>query len=934
MSRTVQGMAIVSIIAWASAAVALGLGDIDVRSRLNQPLSARIAINAAPDDVVSDLKVAVASNAEFDRAGVERIPYLSTLRFEVKEDGAPYIQVSSDQPAREPFVLLLLDVRDRGNKIIREYSMFLDPAEYVPPESADSDFYETVSETSQAVAVAPADPPAVEPIYSEPTRSEPAASRPVEPVAASEPEAPVYDAPTAKESEATYTPEASGTALAAAGSYGPISAGETLWSIATRARPQGASMDQVLLAIYTGNPAAFDGGINGLRKGVVLQLPDADAVMAVSPAAAKEEVRRLRGLRSAAKQRASAEAAVETAAIVPTEIQATPAPTARPTAIPTAEPTPIPTAVPTVEPTALPTAEATTEASPDAVLEAPAIASDTATADLSQTADPSSTENTQALTTAEGAAQETSEAAPTPVATAATQDIVVDSVKKKRPKKESGLFETLLLPLIAGLVVLVGAILLWLRFRSKRNADGDFSALGNGAIARPAATPKPSEPVVKPSNSRQKLEELDRDLDRDVGRAKEAKTQQFAPPPKPDMPTQRMPALDVETQQIQPQEIQLANLPLEQTAHPMGDITLSDGGKPQNLDFDLTGQFESQTMQINLDTNDPLSEADFHLAYGLFDEAALLLKQAISKEPARADLQIKLAETYFAAGKASEFEAAAGALRPLVSDIEWQKIAIMGQQLAPSSGLFAATQGGSAVENDAVDLDLGATADVGVKAGDTGNLAFSLDSFDEPAPQPAAPKTKTVAEPEARDTEGSIEFDLGEFDLAAPAPSSPPPASNSKLEASSADDAAFLDFDLEVGEPAKAAIEALDFEAAKGNVDAGISFDLTTSEVPTLKGMKGKALPDIASFGSTMSTATAETHFGDGDVGLDNVDLGDLDGGFAVSGADDAATKLDLARAYVDMGDNEMARSLLGEVMQQGNDAQKQDAATLLQMLG
>jgi len=930
-------MAIVSIIAWASAAVALGLGDIDVRSRLNQPLSARIAINAAPDDVVSDLKVAVAGNAEFDRAGVERIPYLSTLRFEVKEDGAPYIQVSSDQPAREPFVLLLLDVRDRGNKIIREYSMFLDPAEYVPPESADSDFYETVSETSQAVAVTPAESPAVEPTYAEPTRSEPAASRPVEPVAVSEPETPVYDAPTAKESEASYTPETAGTPIAAAGSYGPISAGETLWSIATRARPQGASMDQVLLAIYTGNPAAFDGGINGLRKGAMLQLPDADAVMAVSAAAAKEEVRRLRGLPSAARQRARAEPAVETAAIAPIETPATPAPTARPTALPTAEPTPIPTAVPTVEPTALPTAEATAEASPDAALEAPAIAMDPATADPSQTADPSSTESTPTLTIAEGAAQETGEVAPTPAAEATTQDIVVDSVKKKRPKKESGLLETLLLPLIAGLVVLLGGIMLVSRFRSKRNAEGDFSALGSGAIARPAATPKPSEPVVKPSNPRQKLEELDRDLDRDVGRAKEApavKTQQFAPPPMPDMPTQRMPALDVETQQIRPQEIQLANLPLEQTAQRMGDITLSDGGKPQNLDFDLTGQFESQTMQINLDTNDPLSEADFHLAYGLFDEAALLLKQAIGKEPSRADLQIKLAETYFAAGKAAEFEATAGALRPLISGTEWQKIAIMGQQLAPSSGLFAATQGGSAVENDAVDLDLGATTDVAAKVGDTGNLAFSLDSFDDPTPQPAASKVTAAADPEPRDTEGSIEFDLGEFDLAAPAPSSPPPASNSKSAVSSADDAAFLDFDLEVGEPAKAAIEALDFEEAKGDVDAGIAFDLTTSEVPTLAGMKGKALPDIASFGSTMSTATAETHFGAGDVGLDNVDLGDLDGGFAVSGADDAATKLDLARAYVDMGDNEMARSLLGEVMQQGNDAQKQDAATLLQMLG
>ncbi|HEY1076694.1 MAG TPA: hypothetical protein VGE51_08390, partial [Fontimonas sp.] len=158
MSRTVQGLAIVSIIAWASAAVALGLGDIDVRSRLNQPLSARIAITAAADDNVGDLKVALASNAEFKRAGVEQIPYLSSLKFQVKNDGAPYIEVSSDQPAREPFVMLLLDVRDGGNKIIREYSLFLDPAEYVPPESTDAAFYETVAETPPTATVEPPAP--------------------------------------------------------------------------------------------------------------------------------------------------------------------------------------------------------------------------------------------------------------------------------------------------------------------------------------------------------------------------------------------------------------------------------------------------------------------------------------------------------------------------------------------------------------------------------------------------------------------------------------------------------------------------------------------------------------------------------------------------------------------------------------------------------
>src|SRR3546814_14918444 len=86
-----------------------------------------------------------------------------------------------------------------------------------------------------------------------------------------------------------------------------------------------------------------------------------------------------------------------------------------------------------------------------------------------------------------------------------------------------------------------------------------------------------------------------------------------------------------------------------------------------------------------LDANDPVSEADFHLAYGLYDEAALLLRQAAEKEPQRNDIGIKLAETYFAAGKTAEFAQTAAALKPKVSASEWQKLAIMGQQLNPCS---------------------------------------------------------------------------------------------------------------------------------------------------------------------------------------------------------------------------------------------------------
>ena len=53
-----------------------------------------------------------------------------------------------------------------------------------------------------------------------------------------------------------------------------------------------------------------------------------------------------------------------------------------------------------------------------------------------------------------------------------------------------------------------------------------------------------------------------------------------------------------------------------------------------------------------------------------------------------------------------------------------------------------------------------------------------------------------------------------------------------------------------------------------------------------------------------------------------------------LSEGDEIATKLDLARAYMDMGDSEGASAILQEVMEQGSDEQKQEAMLLMQNAG
>ncbi|MGH8447364.1 MAG: FimV/HubP family polar landmark protein, partial [Solimonas sp.] len=294
------------------------------------------------------------------------------------------------------------------------------------------------------------------------------------------------------------------------------------------------------------------------------------------------------------------------------------------------------------------------------------------------------------------------------------------------------------------------------------------------------------------------------------------------------------------------------------------------------VDFDLTGQFATQTVQIDLDANDPVSEADFHLAYGLYDEAALLLKQAAAKDPRRTDIGIKLAETYFAAGKVPEFEQTALELKDRLPVSEWQKLAIMGQQLDPLSRLF----GDAAQAPLASELDL---------------------SFDAPSATAGSPPATHTA------SAGGLEFRLDDLEL-------------SSLDAGKADapllgKSEMVEFDLgdfDIGQPS----------AAAPATQAPIASDRGTSVDFDLGGFDIEPVPASAP-PAAAAAADTELRLEEFDFDAIPADSGEISG-------DEAGTKLDLARAYVDMGDNEMARGLLSEVLQQGSDAQKQEARGLL----
>ncbi len=824
---------------WLSTVAALGLGDIDVRSRLNQRLVASIPLTAVGGEEADNIRVSLAGSDDFSRAGIERSDYLATLNFRVATDGAPRIEISSTQVAREPFLNFLLEVRGADGRILREYTVLLDP-----PEMAGSQAAVLATPRPALSAAQPLPPAAVAP-PTKPVATAPVAVQTQKPVVAA--------VPAATESVAVESAEAGvDRAESSSETYGPVRKAETLWSIATLLRPDSSiTMDQVLLAIYRGNPRAFDGGgINGLMRGARLQVPTAAQMREVSPDDAKAEVARLRGLKApeAGTSRArSPQPVAATPVVAPRTIQPITAPTTAEAAV---------EAPATIEPeaAAATSAPATTATGGDAegATVSTAVAAPAAI-------DPAQIEPMQTE------AAPTDPASPQTITPAADEEIMVSGPIGH--EKQSGLIEALLLPLVLGLALLGAVGYLLARILARRREQAEQAAAA--AAPRPKMTLK-AAPSAKSAvaavagtaataqrlSAQEELDRLQASLDETIEQPANS-TQQFSADDQ---------AAD-------------ASLPAADATQIFDGPLLADAGNSEPVDFDLTGQFEAQTVQINLDANDPLSEADFHLAYGLYDEAALLLKQAAEKEPARLDLRVKLAETYFAAGRADEFEQVAAELQAKLSAGEWQKLAIMGQQLCPGSTLFAAAGAASAV---AVDMTVDAPAAADGPADDAG-LDFRLEDLELPSLDHEAPVP--VGAPAAVTDGNALEFDLSQFDL-----DPKPAAAAATLAPVTADQEKPLEFDL-----------------GQFDIDAAPTADVDPAALPA-----AEALIDLEEF----------------DIGED------IEADSTTISADEAGTKLDLARAYVDMGDNEMARSLLGEVLEQGSEDQKRDAQALIVRLG
>jgi pilus assembly protein FimV len=706
---------------WSTSSWALGLGEIHLNSALNEPMNADIDIIAATPEELTALRATLAPREAFTRYGIDRPPFLSSFTFKVtKKDGRDVLNVRSGESVPEPFVTFLVDVNWARGHLMREYTVLLDPPVYTPGENAGSSAPVTAPSTANnasnsagapsaaAGAAATSATPSNSAATSEPTplpksghrsrsrRSSGSASAPAAssetPAAAATPSAPAESAPPA---------EAGSEAGGAMPATVTVAKGDTLTKIAHSLHAESrADLDQTMIALYRANPAAFGGNINVLRQGAVLRVPGGDDIAALNQKEAIGEVhRQMDAWRSTAGagdsgghlrlvspdaggNGAPAVAAAGNATSGETQalrdrvkdLEGQLAESKRLIDIRNAE-----------------LAELQHKAG------GPAPAGKNPPPVVQERPLPPPPE-TKTAPTPPPAITTQPPAQTTPPVTAATPPETISpppppppAVKKPvtaAPAASGSWLDWIednwQVPL--GVLLAIVAALVFVAWRKRKNsAGGSMNDLGS--VLDETHVSDMNESAARLSAMRN---------------------------------TRSNESIVVE----------------ESGQHPVPDFTAETGrfgdtGELRTVSPEDTMSSESA---VNLDQGDPLAEADFHMAYGLYDQAADLVRIALEREPGRRDLRMKLLEIYFVWGNKDAFLQTAKELadtRDQAPAGEWDKIVIMGKQICPGEPLFAASAGSGRGAGALVDLNL-----------EGGENRVDIDLFGDPEGEHSHDETK------------------------------------------------------------------------------------------------------------------------------------------------------------------------------------------------
>ena len=356
-------------------------------------------------------------------------------------------------------------------------------------------------------------------------------------------------------------------------------------------------------------------------------------------------------------------------------------------------------------------------------------------------------------------------------------------------------------------------------------------------------------------------------------------------------------------------------------------------------------------LQPEEEQDDVMAEADVYLAYGIYQQAEELLETAIKENPDKDNYRVKLAETYFAGKNAEAFAKLGVEMKQRLGDEEtpaWAKVAAMGKELCPDEEIFQLAGAGADLDvNDLMpkspepmDFDLGA---------DDSALDLDLDEdLGADLELPSMDETAVISPDDSAEPLDELEFDLSETDAIEESPVEEEEFSLD-IEASELDldvgsevtDESSDDADLDLGldmtidsEPEESSDEAgldMDLDMSVDSDDSAMDLDLDMSMDDEQIGeidLSDEAAGLDLSMDDIATPETSIDESADLDMSMDD-DLGDIDLSEPVD-VDEINTKLDLAKAYLDMGDNDGARDILDEVLAGGNAEQKKEAEELI----
>jgi len=909
LRRLVIGLA---ICVFSTHAFALGLGKLRVKSALDEPLRAEIELTAVSASEAEAVKASLGTREDFARAGVDRPEYLRALEFEVQPGDKPVIKVTTKQAAREPFLHFVVAVEWAGGKLVREYTALLDPPLYAAGAS---------SAVSSPQVVKPAEP--------------------APPAAAAEAQQPGMAA----------MPPAAGAVLT--GEYGPTQRGDTLWGIASRLEVGGARVNvfQVMIALLRENPGAFvDLNVNRLKTGQVLKIGDIQSISRITPEEAR--VAYQTQLEEWQGYKVKVAATGEPAGSMPA---ASSAPAAGKSGAQT---------------TAASKPGGGEKAKGDDVLQIVQATLDKEKSDAA----------------GKGAKSNQGE-----IIQLKNQIVTLEETLASRELENRELRErvSLLETQVQNAKRLMEVESAGLAMAQKQAAEREAAAAAKEEAAaktetQPAVTasaaavtaPKPEavkapEPPPAPPPPPQ-TQAAPKPA---PAKAATAAPQRAAAKPRTPQKSWWEGMLDAITgswlwmlgliaavvvlgigailfirRRRSIAEFEESIL----TGTALGghtDTTESADGTGSDTSF-LSDFGMGGIGTVQADEVDPLAEAEVYLAYGRDEQAEEVLKEALQRHPTRSELKLKLLEIYQHRNDLKSFETLAEELYPAGGHGDpsvWRKVVDIGRRMNPENPLFTQEVPVTAYTGDADSTKTTAVKNKSPDSDDdTTERLFTPSGSTDPAkvPFPAPDSTLDLDDELDRITgqQMSMSQEVDERtttqEMAAPARKAgvaaddfPPPHPPE------------LDLDLDLDEPeldtgrraAPASTKTTQTTQtnmkkppaapAKPMTMDSLDFDLTLEDEPAkqtktvtkIKTTRGGADTDITAFDLT----TVD----------DSQPASDEMSGDEQEKWDDAATKLDLAKAYIDMGDKAGARSIIDEVLKEGNPAQRRQAGELAAQL-